>query len=195
MRTEAAGADEPPPSFAAARFQTLYERHHRTVWAFSRRRVGPDLVDDVVADTFLTAWRRIDDVPDGEQALLWLYRVAYRHVGHQWRTRHRQRRLRDRIAAVPESPRDTADEAVSNDDEVRRVLAAADRLNRTDAEVIRLLCWEHLSRGEIAEVLDLDPNAAGQRIHRARKNLAKHYARLERRRADRTPVARKGGAQ
>lgn len=195
MSPEAASVDEPPRSAAAARFHTLYERHYPAIWAFGRRRVAPAQVDDVVAETFLTAWRRIDDVPDGERALLWLYRVAYRVVGHQWRTRDRQRRLRERIAAVPDQPMAAADDAVLLDDDVRRVLAAADRLNRTDAEVVRLLCWEQLSRDEIAHVLDLEPNAAGQRIHRARKNLAKAYERLERHEPDRIAVDRRGGAR
>ena len=59
-------------------FASLYHRHYRAIRDFCRRRVPKDVVDDVVAETFLTAWRRIDDIPRGDQALLWLYGVAYR---------------------------------------------------------------------------------------------------------------------
>ena len=81
---------------------------------------------------------------------------------------------------------------------MRRVLQASARLNEGDAEILRLVAWEHLSRDAIAEVLGINPNAVSQRIHRARANLTKEYVRLERRR-DHTPVsrnspaARKGG--
>ena len=66
-------------------------------------------------------------------------------------------------------------------------------LNDRDAEILRLLSWEHLLRAEIAEVLEIAPNAVNQRVHRARTNLTKEFNRLERRDPDRTPAAKKGG--
>jgi DNA-directed RNA polymerase specialized sigma24 family protein len=48
-------------------FASLYHRHYRAIRDFCRRRVPRDVVDDVVAETFLNAWRRIDDVPRGDQ--------------------------------------------------------------------------------------------------------------------------------
>lgn len=183
--------DEGDELSAAVRFDRLYRRYHASVNAYCRRRVAADRVDDVVAETFLTAWRRIDDVPDGDAALMWLYRVAYRTVGHQWRSTSRRRRLDERLAVIPEPPNETPDDSAVHSDEVRRVLEAAAHLSDRDAEILRLASWEHLSRAEIAEVLDIDPNAVSQRLHRARANLAKQFARLEHR--DRTPAAQKGG--
>ena len=57
-------------------FAALYDRHYRSVRAFCRRRLATDLVDDAVAETFLTAWRRLDEVPEGDAAHMWLYGVA-----------------------------------------------------------------------------------------------------------------------
>ena len=193
MGSESLGIDEPPRPSAEVRFETLYERHYRHVWSYCRRRVSRERVDDVVAETFLTAWKRIDDVPDGDGALLWLYRVAYRAVGHQWRGTARRKRLGVKLAAVPDPIEDTPEDTAINDDETQRVLVAAARLNASDAEILRLQCWERLTRQEIAGVLGLDPNAVSQRLHRAKQNLTKEYQRLERRRNDRTPAARKGG--
>ncbi len=167
------------PSDEDVRFTGLYERHYRLIRDFCRRRVAADLVDDVVAETFLTAWRRVEDVPDGEEALLWLYRVAYRVVGHQWRTVTRRRRLEDRLRSVPLPPATAADDDVTDGDDHRRVLAAAARLGDTDAEVLRLTAWEQLAVVEVAAVLDIAPNAVKQRLHRARRNLAREYRRLE----------------
>jgi RNA polymerase sigma-70 factor (ECF subfamily) len=122
---------------------------------------------------------------------MWLYRVAYRTVGHQWRSTSRRRRLEERLALIPEPPTPTPDESAEHSDEIRRVLEAAAHLSDRDAEILRLASWEHLSRAEIAEVLGIDPNAVSQRLLRARRNLAKQFARLEPR--DRTPAAQKGG--
>jgi DNA-directed RNA polymerase specialized sigma24 family protein len=80
-----------------ARFDELYRLYYRPVRDYCRRRVASDLVDDAVAETFLTAWRRLAEVPDGEKALMWSYGVAFRVVGHQWRSTARRRRLEVRL--------------------------------------------------------------------------------------------------
>lgn len=184
-------SDEGDETPATVRFDRLYRRYHAEVHAYCRRRVVADRVDDAVAETFLTAWRRFDDVPSDEAALMWLYRVAYRVVGHQWRSASRRRRLEERLAALPEAPTGVPDDAAVHADEIRRVLEAAAHLNDRDAEVLRLASWERLTRDEIADVLDIDPNAVSQRLHRARRNLTKHFNRIDN--PDRTPAAQKGG--
>ena len=81
-----------------------------------------------------------------------------------------------------------------DEEESRLVLAAAGRLGRTDAEVLRLSAWEQLGIADIAAVLNIDPNAVKQRLHRARRNLGREYRRLQHSPLS-TPAAAKGGAQ
>ena len=71
---------------------------------------------------------------------------------------------------------------------------AISRLGDTDAEVLRLVAWEHLSVVDIAAVLEIAPNAAAQRLHRARGNLGREYRRLQSR-PNPTPDAPTGGAR
>ena len=182
------------PSREDARFAELYRRYYRSIRQFCRRRVANDLVDDAVAETFLTAWRRLEDVPAGDEALIWLYGVAYRVIGHQWRSTARRRRLEDRLRSVVRRPASAADESVIDGDEYRLVLDAAARLGDTDAEVLRLVAWEQLSVADTAAVLEIAPNAVKQRLHRARRNLAREYRRLESRQTS-TPAAPEGGAR
>jgi RNA polymerase sigma-70 factor (ECF subfamily) len=177
-----------------ALFTDLYRRHYRPIRDFCRRRVAGDLVDDAVADTFLTAWRRLEDVPTGDEALLWLYGVAYRVIGHQWRSTARRRRLEDRLRSVGGRPASGADESAIDGDERRLVLDAAACLGDTDAEVLRLVAWEQLAVVDVAAVLEIAPNAVKQRLHRARRNLAREYRRLESRQTS-TPDAAQGGAR
>lgn len=182
------------PSREDARFAELYRRYYRSIRQFCRRRVANDLVDDAVAETFLTAWRRLEDVPAGDEALIWLYGVAYRVIGHQWRSTARRRRLEDRLRSVVRRPASAADESVIDGDEYRLVLDAAARLGDTDAEVLRLVAWEQLSVADTAAVLEIAPNAVKQRLHRARRNLAREYRRLESRQTS-TPAAPEGGSR
>ena len=177
-----------------ARFADLYELHHRSIQDYCRRRLDAHSVDDAVAETFLTAWRRLDDLPDDQGALLWLYRVAYRVVGHQWRSTARRRRLDDRLRSVARRPSADVGDVVVQDDEHRQVLRAASTLGDTDAEVLRLVAWEQLPIADIADVLDIAPNAVKQRIHRAKRNLARAYRRLDAAPIS-TPDAPEGGTR
>lgn len=62
-----------------ARFRSLYAPHFRESLGFAlRRAAGPEEAADIVADTFLVAWRRLDRVPADDEARLWLYGVFLR---------------------------------------------------------------------------------------------------------------------
>jgi RNA polymerase sigma factor (sigma-70 family) len=176
-------------------FASLYHRHYRAIRDFCRRRVPRDVVDDVVAETFLTAWRRIDDVPRGDQGLLWLYGVAYRVIGNHWRSAARRRRLEDRLRVIDGGPASASDDAVVAADQGRLVRDAAARLNEKDADVLRLAAWEQLSTADIAAVLGIAPNAVKQRLHRAKQNLGREYRKLESGTHKSTPEAPKGGVR
>lgn len=181
-------------SAAEVRFARLYELHHRSIRDYCCRRLTADRVDDAVAETFLTAWRRLGDVPGDEAALLWLYRVAYRVVGHQWRGLKRRQRLDQRLRSVANNALPAPDEVAIDRDDHRLVLRAAAKLGHTDGEVLRLATWEQLSIADIATMLDIEPNAVKQRLHRARRNLADEFRRLDTR-SNSTPDALKGGGR
>jgi RNA polymerase sigma-70 factor (ECF subfamily) len=152
-------------------------------------------VDDAVADTFLTVWRRLEEVPAGDAALVWMYGVAYRVIRHQWRSVARRGRLQERLRTVGFRPAAAADDAVVDGVEARRVLGALALLGDTDAEVLRLVAWEQLSVADVAAVLGIEPDTARQRLHRARHNLARQYDRLQSRPTSTTPAAPTGGAR
>jgi RNA polymerase sigma-70 factor (ECF subfamily) len=79
------------PELRRARFDALFREHHPAVRAYARRRVPPEVVDDIVSETFLVVWRRLDDVPDAP--LPWLLAVARHVVGTEWRGVARRERL------------------------------------------------------------------------------------------------------
>src|SRR5204863_40653 len=58
------------------RFERIYRANYEPILGYARRRTGPDEAADVLAETFLVAWRRLDTVPDGHEARLWLYGTA-----------------------------------------------------------------------------------------------------------------------
>jgi len=68
-------------------FEQLYRQHAGAVLAYARRRTMQAVADDVVADVFLIAWRRVDDVP--AERLPWLLGVARRVLANQRRGEYR----------------------------------------------------------------------------------------------------------
>ena len=65
------------------RFESLWQSHYRPVLAYALRRVSPDVAADVASETFLTAWRRIDERPESPR--LWLYGIARGIAANQLR--------------------------------------------------------------------------------------------------------------
>ena len=175
------------------RFIELYERYYRQVYAYCGRRTTAQRVDDVVADTFLVAWRKIDQVPRGSEVLPWLYGVAYRVLGHEWRGTSRRRRLDRKLRALGKEAPVLPEEVVVMRQESRQVLDALSGLKATDQEILLLTAWEELPQADIAVTLNITIGAVRQRLHEAKKNLANHYDRLDKKR-NTTPAAKKGGA-
>jgi DNA-directed RNA polymerase specialized sigma24 family protein len=77
-------------------FERLFEEHFRTVSGYALRRAGAGEADDVVAETFLIAWRRLEDVP--AEAKPWLLGVARRVLANRHRGAARRAALTERIA-------------------------------------------------------------------------------------------------
>lgn len=146
-----------------ARFEDLYRMNIGAVAAYALRRAPRETAEDVVAETFLVAWRRLDRVP--EQPLPWLYGVARRTLANHRRSAARReslvRRLQLEVRAIPLAPVD------------ERLLDALRTLRLQDREVLMLVAWEGLTPTEAAQALDCSPVACRIRLHRARKRLAR----------------------
>ncbi|WP_244930028.1 sigma-70 family RNA polymerase sigma factor [Nocardioides sp. W7] len=161
-------------------FEELARELTEPLRRFVVRRTDPATADDVLADTLLVCWRRIDQIP--ADPLPWAYGVARNCLANAERGHRRQRRLAARIASTtpPDVVPDPAE--VPGDD---AVIAALAELRPAEAELLRLWAWEELTPGEIAVVLGITPNAASIRLHRARQNLADRL-RKDERKIDRT---------
>jgi RNA polymerase sigma-70 factor, ECF subfamily len=156
-------------------FDLLFRIHHDAVVRYCVRRLGLTEAEDAAADVFAVAWRRLDEVPRGDEARAWLIGVAYKVVGNKFRSRHRGVRLSQRLeftyTTSPSPP-------VMPEMDTELIHLALGELSRTDRELIRLTSWDGFSRVEIAQVLGIRVNAVDQRLHRARTRLKAHFDRL-----------------
>lgn len=157
-----------PGEQADAWFARLYADNWDAILAYALRRTpAPEDAADLVAETFLVAWRRAADVPRGPKSRAWLYGVARRLLANQRRGAHRRGRLVERLrdelaAAIVQAP------TPSGEATVMETLA---RLKEEDREVLLLAGWEQLEPAEIAVVLGISSVAARSRLHRARRRF------------------------
>ena len=148
-----------------ARFKAAFDAYYRAIFSYAARRAGRDAAADLTAEVFTTAWRRIEHMPMEPDSLPWLYGVARKMVANHHRALKRQRALHLKAVPSTQSVGLAADDPIV----VRREL---EQLRPDDQEILRLAAWEDLSPTEIAAVLDLTPEAARVRLHRARQRLA-----------------------
>ena len=152
---------------SVATFEDLYHHHYDAVSRYVARRLPPSAHDEVVAATFVVAWRKFDAVSN--PSLPWLYRIASYEVAHERRRVGRQpafAELNDLNLTDTHSLEDVMD-----------VAAAFSQLSPGDAELLRLVHWERLSRTDVAELLDCSVNTVNVRYHRA---LARFSSALHR---------------
>lgn len=147
-------------------FDDFYGAHLNAVANYVSRRCSQADVLDVVAETFVVAWRRFEEIPDDSTARPWLYGVARRVLANHIRGSRRRAALSERLQsewqpAVVSSPATT----------LAPLRRALDTLTESDREVLMLAGLEELSPAEIAVALELTPEAARTRLSRARSRL------------------------
>jgi RNA polymerase sigma factor (sigma-70 family) len=160
----------------ARRFRLIFDQQRRAVLAYVLRRVDdPEDAADAVAETFLVAWRRLDDVPRGDGARPWLLGVARRVLANQRRGARRHTGLANRLGHELAVQIPAVADASETDLVVRRALAS---LSDDDREILLLAGWEGLSPAEIAVAAGLSDVAARSRLHRARRRFRAELAAL-----------------
>lgn len=158
------------------RFEALFAAYSADIVAYCGWRAGsPHDAQDAVSDVFLTAWRRLDELPDGDAARVWLYATARRVIANQRRSRRRRAALQERLSleAAP-APQD----ATLLDREEALVHEALRRLGARDREVLLLSEWEGLSPAQIAAVMGCLTVTARGRLHRARRRFRAVFEEL-----------------
>ncbi|GAA3252367.1 RNA polymerase sigma factor [Nonomuraea helvata] len=149
------------------RFTELYDRHYRSVLGYALLRAERDTAEDVSSETFLVAWRRLDQLP--EPPLPWLLGVARNMLAKQRDSHHRRQALVDRIAALSgdQVGGDVAEHVIDRE----TALAALSGLPEQDVEAMVFATWYGLPPEQAAAVMGCSVRTYNVRLHRARKRL------------------------
>jgi RNA polymerase sigma-70 factor (ECF subfamily) len=158
------------PADCIDRFTALYQSSYGAIYAYAARRVGELVADEIAAETFLVAWRRLDAVP--AEPLPWLYGVARNVVARHHTTSGRRRMTEAALAHERRMPHPGPHEAGDSD-----LWDAWERLRPDDREVLSLIAWEELSVADAARALGCSAPVFSVRLHRARRRLERLLAK------------------
>jgi RNA polymerase sigma factor (sigma-70 family) len=158
------------------RFDGLFASYSSDIVAYCGWRAASSSdAQDAAAEVFLVAWRRLEQLPEGDAARVWLYATARRVIANQRRSSRRLQALRQRLAldaaaAAQAPPPATRERALVHE--------ALGRLGPRDREVLLLAEWEGLSPAQIAMVLGCPAITARGRLHRARRRFRAAFEQL-----------------
>jgi RNA polymerase sigma-70 factor (ECF subfamily) len=151
-------------------FTTVYREHYRQVYAYAVARAGRQLADEVVADTFLVAWRRFAVLPQATP-LPWLLGVARNIVRERFRAEVRRREIAAELQAWAGEDELLAADVADGVAERAAVLTALAALSEEDRELLTLVAWQGLPPRQAAQVVGCSTATYFVRLHRARRRL------------------------
>lgn len=154
-------------------FTAFYEAVYPDLVRFVQRRAHADHAEDVVADAFLVAWRRLDELPRShEDARAWVFGISRNVLMNNHRGEQRRRALGVRLADATAGPHPDpdADLVVSRVD----LANAWCLLSEVHQEALALAVFEQLCAPQAATVLGISPVAFRLRLSRARRALRLH---------------------
>jgi RNA polymerase sigma factor (sigma-70 family) len=156
------------------RFRELFEATYGAVRRYVYHCGATEgVADDVVAETFLVAWRRLHDVPS-DDPVPWLLAVAR----NAWRNERRSHRRRLALLRRVPAPRPMPPPSEPSDGPgLPRVHQGLACLDADAQEILHLVAWDGLTPTQAAIVIGCSPGAARVRLHRARHRLAQELAK------------------
>jgi RNA polymerase sigma-70 factor (ECF subfamily) len=148
----------------------LFEACAQRLFAYARRHAPPENAEDLVAEAFEVAVRRLEEVPlDDGEAMAWLIGTVRRLAANQRRRRVvRERYWREAVREGWHATASSPEDAVTDREASVAALAA---LSASDRELVLLVAWDGLEPHQVAEVLGISRNALAVRLHRVRRRL------------------------
>jgi RNA polymerase sigma-70 factor, ECF subfamily len=156
-------------------FSRLYRETRDEIMAYLVRRAR-SLEDaaDALSETYTAAWRKLDNLPEGDRARLWLFGAARNELRMAARRERGNDELIAELASDLQAVYREPMRAAGSEEPLWQALCG---LSSLDREILTLTAWEQLTPREIAAAMGMSPNVVRVRLHRARRGLR---ARLER---------------
>ena len=149
-------------------FGLIYDHFFEKIYRFIYFRVGhKEIAEDVLSDTFVKSWQKINQINSPEALSGWLYQIARNNIIDYYRLK------KETISLDDVSETLLLEDAVNPVDSVnatlqqKRILDVLDQLSLEQQQVIKYRFFEDLSNQEIAYVMGKNEGAIRVLQHRA----------------------------
>ncbi len=160
-------------------FEQLVQETRDDLLAYAMRRAAnAEDAADVLSETYLIAWRKLEKIPPGDSARLWLFGVAANMLRRGAQRHRSSAALIERLASEPHETVDI-ESAGREDQTIRALRAGLASLPPRDREILTLTAWEGLTPKQIAVVTGLPTNVIRVRLHRARSRLRRRLVQTQ----------------
>lgn len=160
-------------------FDDLYEQYHLSLYRSACLMLGNVYdAEDVLQETFITAWTQIGTLRHAERLKPWLYRIMT-HLVYKVGKKNRREQAdadivdkKDRLSVS----QNNLDETIERDTEQDAVRQALQQLKIKQREVIVLYYYNDLSIRDIALTCGCFEGTVKSRLYAARKELQRLLA-------------------
>lgn len=161
----------------------LVERFQLRLYNSMLQMVGShDDAEDVVQESFVQAYLKLDTFQGNSQFFTWLYRIAFNIALSRGRRKRQQLSLeqgRELMGADPEDRGELPDQPLLRAERIAQVHAALDMLSDEHRAILVLREMQDTSYEDIAVILDINIGTVRSRLSRARSQLKQHLEELE----------------
>lgn len=162
-----------------ALFGELYDRHAAVLYRYAARRAGEFAADDVIADTFLVAWERLESYDlTYDDARPWLFGIVTNLLRRHHRTEARILKAAAK-SALRDSVADESDRVAAETDALAatgQIALALKAMPAIDRDTLLLYAWGDLTYEGIAAAMDVPVGTVRSRLNRARRTLRTELA-------------------
>ncbi len=163
----------------------LVERFQARLFNSMLQVVGtPDEAEDVVQDSFVQAYVKLDTFQGNSKFFTWLYRIAFNNaLSRQRRKRHDLsiEQSREITGSDPQDRVESPDEPLLREERVSQVHQALHMLTAEHRSILVLREMEDRSYEDIAEILEINIGTVRSRLSRARAQLKLHLEEIQQR--------------
>jgi RNA polymerase sigma-70 factor (ECF subfamily) len=156
-------------------FEALYRTYHPRLARFLMNLLHrPPLVEEVLDDTMMVVWDRIESFRGASRLSTWIFGIAYRKALKA--LRRQDDPLEDRDADLRISPNAGPEERIDEQRVQQVLLGAMGRLSPDHRAVVDLTYFQGMGYREIAEIMDCPVDTVKTRMFHARRHLKRLLA-------------------
>lgn len=158
-------------------FEKLYEFYFPKIYGYILKRVGnKEVAEDLVSAIFMKVFTKMEGYsPQGHTFGAWIYKIATNALIDYYRKTSNKKQVSIENAYDLSDKTESIQDYVDSSREIQVIKDVIKKMPHKYQEILHLRFFSELSNTEISITLELSPENARVRLHRAMKSFKKVY--------------------